>query len=178
MPQMKRKVPQTLNFVEGLLNSADAISGALDGEILHEPRQIIPHLQTKISGLSPAQIQELGKYQGRVVLAALAAELALKFAWEMENRSAAPKGHKLLKCFRRLSGNLKEEIEKEYGRRITDLPEKEWETVDQIFEICSEAFENWRYLVEEGRYPNYIMRATYLIEATRSVIEVAKRRVP
>ena len=166
----KRKVPETLDFVKGLLVSADEIPRALSGEL--EPRRVLAQKHTNIANLKPVQIQDLGKYQGRVVLVALAAELALKFAWETENKGGAPGVHDLWKCFDRLSDDYKERIRSEYKRRVTNLPEKGWETVDQVFKTCCDAFVDWRYIVEEGNYPNYIMRATYLKEAALSVIHV------
>ena len=174
MPVIKRKVPQTLDFVEGLLISADEIPRALSGEL--EPRQVLAQKHTSIAKLSPKQIQDLGKYQGRVVLVALAAELALKFAWETENqKEAACGGHDLQKCFGRLSEDIKDQIRQDYRSRIKDPPE-EWKTVDQVFEICRKAFVEWRYIVEENSYPNYIMRATYLRDATQSVVAVIYAR--
>ena len=169
----KRKVPETLDFVEGLLISTDEIAKTLNGEL--EPRRVLAQKHTEIANFDPEQIQELGKYQGRVVLVALAAELALKFAWETENTGGAPGCHDLLKLYDCLSDNLKEKIRSEYQRRVTNPFEKEWTTADQVFKICRKAFEDWRYIVEKGSYPNYIMRATYLKEATLSVIHVVKQ---
>ena len=74
--------------------------------------------------------------------------------------------------FESLSDNLKEKTRIEYQNRVTNPLGQEWETVDQVFGICRKAFEDWRYIVEEGSYPNYIMRATYLNKATLSVIDV------
>ncbi len=167
-----RKVTQTLDFVRGLLESADEIDRALSGEL--EPRKVLAQQHTNIAYLDPGQIQELGMYQGRVVLVALAAELALKYLWETENAGGAPVGHDLLKCFNRLMDRHKDEIRRNYEKRVTDPLEEEWRTVDQLFDICRDAFVDWRYVVEEGNYPNYIMRATYLKEATLSVIDVAQ----
>ena len=167
-----RKVTQTLDFVRGLLESADEIDRALSGEL--EPRKVLAQQHTNIANLDPGQIQELGMYQGRVVLVALAAELALKYLWETVNAGGAPGGHDLLKCFNRLLDHHKDEIRRNYEKRVTDPLEEEWRTVDQLFDICRDAFVDWRYVVEEGNYPNYIMRATYLKEATLSVIDVAQ----
>ena len=167
----KRKVPETLDFVKGLLISADEIPKALSGEL--EPRKVLAQEHANIADLNPKQLQELGMYQGRVVLVALAAELALKYVWEMENEDGAAAGHDLLKCFDRLSDDNRYSIRSRYKRRVTDPLGKEWETVDQVFKTCRGAFEGWRYIVEEGSYPDYIMRATYLKEATLSVIDVA-----
>ena len=166
----KRKVSETLDFILGLLISADDISRELSGEL--EPRKVLAQKHTDISNFEAEQIQDLGKYQGRVVLVALAAELALKYAWETENEGGAPQGHDLLMCFNRLSDDNKEKIRCGYRRRVSNPPEKGWDTVDQALKTCHRAFEDWRYIVEEGKYPNYIMRATYLKEATLSVIDV------
>ena len=87
MSKIKRTLPETLDFVKGLLISADEIRKPLNGEL--EPRKVLAQKDTNIAKLSPEQIQDLGKYQGRVVLVALAAELALKFAWETENQDKA-----------------------------------------------------------------------------------------
>ena len=167
-----RKVTQTLDFVKGLLISADEIDKALSGEL--EPRKVLAQGHTKIANLNSGQIQELGMYQGRVVLVALAAELALKYLWEMENSGGAPGGHDLLKCFNRLLDHHEDGIRRNYEKRVTDPYEEDWGSVDQLFEVCRDAFVDWRYIVEEGNYPNYIMRATYLKEATLSVIDVAQ----
>ncbi len=168
-----RKVPVTLDFVKGLLVSADEISNALSREL--EPRKVLAQKHTDIVTFEPEQIRELGKYQGRVVLVALAAELALKYAWETENQGGAPWGHNLRKLFDNLSESLKERIRSEYRRRVTDPLEEDWETVDEVFRICCKAFEDWRYIVEDGSYPNYIMRATYLKDATLSVIHAVNQ---
>ena len=45
---------------------------------------------------------------------------------------------------------------------VTDPSEEGWETANHAFKSCSEAFEDWRHIGEEGRYVSYIMRATYL----------------
>ena len=174
MAKIKRKVPETLDFVRGLLISADDISNSLSEEL--EPRKVLAQKPIKIASLEPEQIQVLGKYQGRVVLVALAAELALKFVWETEHQGEASGGHDLLKCFKCLSDETKEKARKEYQRRVPNPLETKWETVDQVFKICRDAFVDWRYIVEEGKYPSYIMRATYLKEATLSVIDVAYLR--
>lgn len=166
----KRKVSQTLDFVKGLLISADEISNGLSSE--PEPRKVLAQGRTAIANFKPDQIQELGKYQGRVVLVALAAELTLKFAWETENEGEATSDHDLQKWFDCLSNDLKEKIRREYQNRVTGPPEKEWETAGGVFKICRNAFVDWRYIVEEGNFPNYIMRATYLKEATLSIIHV------
>ena len=167
----KRKVRETLDFVKGLLGSADEISRGLSGKL--EPRMVLAQQQTTIANLSSEQIEDLGKYQGRVVLIALAAELALKFLWETENKGGAPPGHNLQRCFELLTDDYQKSIRSAYRRRVMNPLGREWKTIDQVFQICSDAFEDWRYIVEEGSYPNYIMRATHLRDATLSVLDVA-----
>lgn len=175
MPKLKRKVPETLDFVKGLLISADEIPNALSGEL--EPRQVLAKKHADIANFNPSQIQDLGMYQGRVVLVALATELALKFVWETENQGKeATNSHDLLQLFECLSDDLKETIRNEYRRRVTNPLEKRWESADNTFKTCRHAFVDWRYIVEEGKYPSYVMRATYLKEATLSVIDVINRR--
>ena len=171
----KRKVPETPDFVKGLLTSADEIPNMLSGEL--EPRKVLAHKHTEVANLDPKQIQELGGYQGRVVLIALAAEMALKFAWETENTGGAPISHDLLQLYDGLSDSLKERIREKYQERVTNPKEEVWATPDQVFKICRKAFVNWRYIAEKGKYPNYIMRATYLKEATLSVVDVIKESI-
>ena len=175
MPKIERKVPETLDFVKGLLISADEIPRSLTGEL--EPRLVLAQRHADIAKFSPKQIQDLGKYQGRVVLIALAAELALKFVWETENQGQeATGGHDLLQLFEQLPDHFKDEVRCEYQRRVSNPLERGWKTVDNTFRICRCAFVDWRYIVEEGKYPSYIMRATYLKEATLSVIHVINQR--
>ena len=177
-----RKRAETLDFVKGLLISADEISKSLSGAL--EPRKVLAQKHKDIANFESEELQELGKYQGRVVLVALAAELALKFAWETENSSkgAAPGRHNLKELFCQLKGVRKEKIRVEYDKRFktlqtqaefSDTHELEWKTVDQVFRNCRNAFDGWRYVVEKGKLPTYIMRATFLSEATWSVIESA-----
>lgn len=172
MPKRKRK--QTLDFVKGLLLDADKIDELIPSGTDH-PRETL-HGDTKIKDCCPEQLLKFGQYQGRVVLAALAAELALKFAWEKENPEGGhAKGrHCLHQLFKRLSTERKGKIRNEYATRLTKAnadPPKKWKTADKVFETCNRSFEHWRYIVEEDSFENYIMQATYLIEATRSVID-------
>ena len=86
----KKKSQQTPDFVMGLLESADLIGESLP----HSPRWLaegISHGKQKVANLDSEQRQELGRYQGRVVLAGLAAELALKWHWERDNQPSSSK---------------------------------------------------------------------------------------
>ena len=73
----KPKIEGTLELAEGLLlvaNMVDAPGAREDAFSAMEDDGSLP--------ADPTQRRLLGKYQGRVVLASLAAELALKYAWE------------------------------------------------------------------------------------------------
>ena len=165
----KPKITETLAFVRGLLSAADGVSWTISEGF--EPRRVLARKHSEIANLEHGKIEELGKYQGRVVLVALAAELALKFAWEAENQRPADNEHDLRKLFDRLPDHVKQQARDAYRRRVPTPYEPDWETADQVFEICRNAFVSWRYIVEENSYPNYIMRATYLKDATLCVID-------
>ena len=171
MPSRKRK--ETLKFVEGLLCAADEIDIYAEfGAALH-PREKL-HGKFNIGNATPEEVREMGKYQARVVLVSLAAELALKVAWERENpgKTAAAK-HDLQHWFKKLPGPLRKKIEIEYRER-TILPKSGWKTAGQVFGKCKDSSLEWRYIVEEGEGPEDIMRATYLKEATLSVVAATR----
>ena len=116
----KRKIEGTLELAEGLLLVANMVGAPGAREDAFSAMGD--------DGSLPADLTQrrlLGKYQGRVVLASLAAELALKYAWERESKNAgepAPKigsGHPLKEMFRKLCPDRKEAIEEEYCRRRT-----------------------------------------------------------
>ena len=80
----KKKILQTPDFVKGLLESTDLIAVGLP----HSPRWLAQGIAQgirQVSSLDSEQRRDLGKYQGRVVLAGLAAELSLKWLWEWDN---------------------------------------------------------------------------------------------
>ena len=169
MPKMKIK--QTPDFIRGLLKSGDLVSGEMkDGEF--HPRESLTK-QNDISPCPTERIREYGMYQGRVILVAFAAELALKWLWELENDEAAANKHPLHDWFGKLSPQHQQAIREEY-RRQTDAPPKGWESADKVFKTCNRAFEHWRYIVEKDSFPTYVMQATYLKYATLSVLEVAE----
>ena len=169
----KRKISQTPDFVKGLLGSADLIGGSLP----NSPRwlaQGISRGKPRVADLDPEQRQELGEYQGRVVLAGLAAELALKWLWEKDNQACSAKScHDLSILFNKLSEELKGKIRVGYLKRAFPC-EPGWESADRVFKICKNAFVDWRYIVEEGGFKDYIMHVTYLNHATWSALQVGE----
>ena len=105
----------------------------------------------------------------------LAAELALKFLWQQTNPEPAGNVHNLDKLFKGLKKCLQTKIEVKYSERCkAHHPPEGWETPKQAFELCKDASIQWRYLVEEKRFPDYAMHATYLKYAILSVLEIAE----
>lgn len=172
-----KKITETPDFVKGLLKSSDGISELLDPDKIH-PRDLLYKLrkgETKIEEVSPAERQELGIYQARVVLMVLAVELALKYLWQQSKGTPANGSHDIHDLFRRLCPSLQAQIQSEYCKfKLAESPQPEWENLDEIFELCKDASVNWRYLVEEGNFPDYVMQAKHLKYATLSVLQVSE----
>ena len=169
MPKMKIK--QTPDFIRGLLESAELVSARMEDGEFH-PRENLTK-QNDITHCPPETLRQYGMYQGRVILVAFAAELALKWLWELENGKAAAKEHALHYWFTKLTCEHQEAIKEEY-QRLAHTHVEGWESADVVFQKCNTAFENWRYIVEEDRFPNYVMQATHLKQATLSVLAVAE----
>ena len=164
----QKKIPQTHLLVEGLLNAADKI-GTTNTDERNYLRGCIDW--TKFTG---SQVRGFGRYQGRVVLIALAAELALKAVWEREvgKNGVAPTHHRLKDLFDCLPLVLRERVELEYRKAATH-PDPGWETPQLVFERCNHAYKTWEYLGEEGKKPEWRMQAKWLSVATKSVINAA-----
>ena len=169
MPQRKRG--KTLYFVEGLLRAADRVYPPSEAE--SHPRETL-HGAFDLGAATPGAVQEMGRYQGRVVLVSLAAELALKFAYELEKpEKTATTNHDLKYWFEKLSGTLRKSVESHYSDLATP-PKSGWMTASEAFEKCKNSSLEWRYIVEEGEGPQDIMRATYLKYATLSVVAATR----
>ena len=170
MPKKKQK--GTLDVVRGLIEAADEVKFPQGTRI---PSQCVGgHLPQ-----DPKTRKEMGKYVGRVVLMSLAAELALKFAWEnepVEGRTGAvpsgANGHDLDYLFRKICC-LRDEVKEGYVNLLGQNEEAHdgWETADRVFEKSKDAFELYRYIVEQGREAGEPMHATELGIATLSVIK-------
>ena len=170
-----KKIMQTSDFVKGLLKSADEISALLNPNKL-SPRFLLTKLhddEVKLKDLSCKERQELGMYQARVILMVLAVELALKFLWEQYKGKPANKDHKIHQLFNELCPSLQVQIQSEYCK-LAESPQSGWETPNKIFELCKDASVQWRYLVEESNFPEYVMQAEYLKYATLSVLRVGE----
>ena len=174
-----KKIPETPDFIKGMLKSADSISQLLNPERMH-PRYLLQKIhdeQMKLECLPHEERRELGLYQSRVVLVVLAAELALKFLWnyipEDVNRPSERK-HELSLWFNRLPPCVRSKIVAEYCE-LSDSPPVGWETPERVFMSCKGASVQWRYLVEEGNIPNYVMYATHVKDATLSILAVGEK---
>ena len=174
-----KKIAETPDFVKGLLKSADEISSLLNPCKI-SPRVLLTKLHdtdVKLADLSSEERQELGMYQARVVLMVLAVELALKLLWEQYKGKSANQDHKIHQLFNELSPCLRIQIQSEYFK-LAQSPPSGWETPDKIFELCKGASVQWRYLVEESNFPQYVMQAKYLKYTTLSVLKVNERFTP
>jgi hypothetical protein len=113
----KRKIPQTLDFVEGLLTLAEKADEMIGSPDTH-PRYITTRCgDVKLSEQLPETLKRLGIYQGRVALALLGAELALKFLWEREQESettVAKSSHTFPDLFKGLSKARRDKIQHRY----------------------------------------------------------------
>ena len=171
----KRKIQGTLELAEGLLVVANMVDapGARDDALR----------AMGSCGSLPAdrtQKQQLGKYQGRVVLASLAAELVLKYAWEQEPKNADKAfptndvKHRLKEMFGKLCSEHQKAIEAEYCQWTSD--HKKCRTAEETFGQYEKPFEEFRYMGEYSLSKEEAMRATDLIQATKSVIAVARAK--
>lgn len=169
----KRKIEGTLELAEGLLLVANMVDAP-------DARDNALHAMEADGGM-PAKLNDrrlLGKYQGRVVLVSLAAELALKYAWEREPNNADKSarkigpGHQLKDMFGELSPDRKQAIEEEYCQRTN--PHTKCQTAEETFGQYKKPFVEFRYMGECPLSGEEAMRATDLIHATKSVIAVAR----
>ena len=168
-----RKIEGTLELAEGLLLVANMVDtpGARDDALrAMETCGSLPP--------DPTQRRQLGKYQGRVVLASLAAELVLKYLWEHEPKNECKSasemgwGHQLREIFRRLCPDHRKAIEEEYSRKLSTRPR--CTTAEEAFGQYERPFEEFRYMGEYHPSKEDAMRATDLIQAAKSVIAVAR----
>ena len=167
-----RKIEGTLELAEGLLLVANMVDtpGARDDAL---------RAMGACGSLpaDPTQRRQLGKYQGRVVLASLAAELVLKYLWEHEpqnqckSASEMGSGHRLKEILSKLSPDHKEAIEKDYSRKTSTRTK--CATAEEAFGQYEKPFEEFRYMGEYLPSKEEAMRATDLIQAAKSVIAVA-----
>lgn len=150
----KRKNPETTTqYIVGLIDSSVYVEKYAD-ECVRRPYY---------SGI----------LQSALLLTALAAELALKLAFENENpNEIAPELHYLDDLYSRLTPNKKEYIEKEYSRRIglrvsSTIPG--WQTAEDVFRTGRALPVVLRFLTEEGQSP-FEIHPNFLREAVCCVL--------
>ncbi len=177
----KRKLPITVDVVVGMLES----SAQLDSNAA-ERRKIEAADFGKTRGFQRGRDGKtremidisggisIGMTQSAQVIAGLAAELALKYVYEIENPTAvAPQTHKLYdKLYNKLPTNRRDNVEADYAVRIQrhqSEPEKCWKTAQQVFKSANDYFEKWRYATEEDTVITY-SQPIFLREAICSVL--------
>ena len=179
----KRKRPITVEVVVGMLESSAQLDSTAEERRKTEaadfgkPRGF----QRGPDGKRREVIDISGGYsigmmQSAQVIAGLAAELALKYAYETENPTAvAPQTHKLYdKLYSKLSTNRRDSVEVDYAVRIQRHqfePEQGWKTAEQVFQSANDYFERWRYATEEDTANTY-SQPVFLREAICSVLKI------
>ncbi len=107
------------------------------------------------------------------IIAGQAAELALKYAFEVEYPiKSAPSIHRLDDLYSQLSKERKNRIERDYStrkQRHNSPPVPGWETAQEVFDSCRDYPVLFRYATEEGQSP-YEVRPILLREAVCSVL--------
>ena len=186
----KRKQPITLATIGGMLKSAAIINEHFNtrleqesivvGTILRTPtgkeREAL-QLSDRASALGIDLTEgysgnySIGMYQSCQVLVGLAAELALKFAYEQDNPSMDPPGgHDLFVLYGKLSQDRKADIESDYSIRILrrqDMQPVNWQTAESVFKAVRNHFVDWRYMSERRVIPYF--QPVLLVEAACSV---------
>ena len=158
--QSKRKLPITRDVVVGMLEGSALLDTAAAERRKCEAERFGKSLGFKQD--PHGNVQEvvdisggysIGISQSAQVLAGLAAELALKYAYETDHPACvAPSTHKLYELYSKLSVNRRQEIEADYQVRIQrhqSDPDEGWKTAKQVFQSANDYFEKWRYATEE-----------------------------
>ena len=178
----KRKLPITVNVVVGMLESSAQLDGAAA-----ERRRIEAAgfgksrgFQRDRDGKTREVVDISGGYsigitQSAQVLAGLAAELALKYAYETDNPDVVtPPTHKLYdKLYSKLSTNRRNNVEADYAVRTQRHHfehDEGWKTAKQVFQSANDYFEKWRYVTEEDIVIAY-SQPVFLREAICSVVK-------
>lgn len=183
---MPRKQPITLPMIVGVLESsamlderASARQKQVAAERGHEATIQTDELPEEIrssAGAAPRVIDLTGDYsigilQSAQVLAGLAAELALKFAYEQEHTNeAAPNEHDLLVLYKKLSEKRRSDIVADYAERLqrhATAPAPNWKTAEGAFEAARHHFVDWRYASEGKNIP--YSQPVFLREAVCSI---------
>ena len=178
----KRKRPITVEVVVGMLESSAQLDSAAAERRKIEAADFGKSrgFQRDRDGKSRKLIDISGGYSigmtvSAQVIAGLAAELALKYVYEIENPSAtAPQTHKLYdKLYSKLSTNRRDSVEADYAVRIQRHqfePDQGWKTAKQVFQSANDYFEKWRYATEEDTVITY-SQPVFLREAICSVLK-------
>ena len=178
----KRKRPITVDVIVGMLESSAQLdsTAAERRKIEAADFGMSRGFQRGLDGRTRQIVDISGGYsigitQSAQVIAGLAAELALKYVYEIENPNAiASQTHKLYdKLYSKLSAKRRDNVEADYAVRIQrhqSGPDEGWKTAKQVFQSANDYFEKWRYATEEDAVITY-SQAIFLREAICSVFE-------
>lgn len=181
--QMKnrgRKRPITIPAVVGMLESSTRLDAIAENKLLSEAAEhgVQTGQREDWRGESREVIHlsrgySIGITLSAQILAGQAAELVLKFAYELDHSAIrVPFTHKLDSLYNALSVKRRGRIETDYAIRIKRhqyVPGDGWKTVEQVFRSSKDYPVLFRYAIEEGQGFDY-MEPMFLREAIRSVL--------
>lgn len=121
----------------------------------------------------PSNSYSLGIMIAAQILAGQAAELAIKYVYQIEYPTAPPlEGHFLDDLYVKLSNDRRVRVEKDYAIRMrhhSSQPIPGWRTAEQTFRSGRNYPVLFRYATEEGQSP-YEVQPIFLREAVCSVL--------
>ena len=100
----------------------------------------------------PDQLQAAGSFFARIIVAALAAEVALKALYKQESGKEPKHEHELAKRFSALAYETQQKLDLRFqGIRATQGPRRATaKTIAQVFQEHNDDFERWRYIYENA----------------------------
>ena len=177
----RRKSPVTIPAIVGMLESSAHLDALAAEKRKDEEKQVGAPTGRKVDwhGKSyelvelPHDAYSIGITLSAQIVAGQAAELALKYAFQVENPDkVAPQIHWLDDLYRRLSSNRKNQIEGDYSlrkSRHSSHPWPGWQTAEEVFRSGRDYPVLFRYATEEGQAP-YEVQPVFLREAVCSVL--------
>ena len=177
----RRKLPITIPAVVGMLESSAHLDERAREKRKEEAQRSGVTRSEKMEwhGQSydvvdlPSDSLSLGITLSAQILAGQAAELAIKYVYQVEHPTAPPlEGHFLDDLFLKLSSDRRGKVEEDYGVRMRhhgSQPIPGWGTAQEVFRAGRKYPVLFRYATEEGQSP-YEVQPIFLREAVCSVL--------
>ena len=114
-------------------------------------RHMATVLEVVVKESNPDPLQAFGSFMARAILAALAAEVALKALYELESGKQPERTHDLDRLFSGLSDETQRRLEVRFqGIRATRAPRHQTaKTLAEVLREHRHDFEEWRYVYED-----------------------------